>query len=96
MDKINKLLGSSISAKYIEMPAPTSFPPYAPALIPFSYKAEMDSLEIPSASPDLSFQFSSTSLPASSRSRVKEALHDLREVEVGFDYNGSSIIYVGD
>jgi D-glycero-alpha-D-manno-heptose-7-phosphate kinase len=30
------------------------------------------------------------------RSRVKEALHDLREVEVGFDYNGSSIIYVGD
>ena len=30
------------------------------------------------------------------RQKVKEALNDLQEVEVGFDYNGSSIIYVGD
>lgn len=30
------------------------------------------------------------------RSKVKNALGELREIEVDFDYNGSSIIYVGD
>jgi len=30
------------------------------------------------------------------RARVKDSLHELREIEIDFDYNGSSIIYVGD